>query len=44
MSPKSLLRHPQVVSTLDELSGGGFHRILGEPQLDPSKIRRVLGV
>ena len=42
MSPKSLLRHPQVVSSLDELSGGRFHRILGDSQLDPSKIRRVL--
>ncbi|MFN0008748.1 MAG: 2-oxoglutarate dehydrogenase E1 component [Planctomycetota bacterium] len=28
MSPKSLLRHPRVVSTLDELATGGFRRIL----------------
>ena len=33
MSPKSLLRHPKAVSTLDELSTeahGGFQRILGD--------------
>src|SRR5262249_7676030 len=28
MTPKSLLRHPQCVSTLDELAGGKFHRVL----------------
>ena len=28
MSPKSLLRHPKVVSTLDECAGGSFQRII----------------
>jgi 2-oxoglutarate dehydrogenase E1 component len=28
MTPKSLLRHPQATSSLEELSGGGFHRVL----------------
>ena len=28
MTPKSLLRHPQCVSTLDELAQGRFHRVL----------------
>jgi 2-oxoglutarate dehydrogenase E1 component len=28
MTPKSLLRHPRAVSTLDELATGRFHRIL----------------
>ncbi|HEV8112646.1 MAG TPA: 2-oxoglutarate dehydrogenase E1 component [Planctomycetota bacterium] len=32
MSPKSLLRHPKVVSTLDELATGRFHRILPDPR------------
>ena len=32
MSPKSLLRHRQVLSGLDELSEGRFQRILGDPQ------------
>jgi 2-oxoglutarate dehydrogenase E1 component len=30
MTPKSLLRHPQCVSTLDELAGGKFHRVLAD--------------
>jgi len=30
MSPKSLLRHPQAVSRLEELAGGGFHEVLEE--------------
>ena len=42
MSPKSLLRHPQVVSGLDELSEGRFQRILGDLQVEPSGVRRVL--
>ena len=31
MSPKSLLRHPLVVSTLDELSDGHFEEVLDDP-------------
>ena len=42
MSPKSLLRHRQVLSGLDELSEGRFQRILGDPQVEPSGVRRVL--
>lgn len=30
MSPKSLLRHPLAVSSLDELSSGVFHNVIGE--------------
>jgi len=30
MTPKSLLRHPRAVSTLEELSEGRFHRILAD--------------
>jgi len=30
MTPKSLLRHPQCVSTLDELASGRFHRVLAD--------------
>ncbi len=29
-SPKSLLRHPRAVSTLDEVAGGRFERVLGD--------------
>ena len=30
MSPKSLLRHPLAVSSLEELSTGVFHNVIGE--------------
>ena len=42
MAPKSLLRHPKVVSTLDDLASGSFRRILSERVADPSAVRRVL--
>lgn len=43
MSPKSLLRHPKVVSTLDELSQGAFQRILPDPTAPaPEKVTRIL--
>jgi 2-oxoglutarate dehydrogenase E1 component len=31
MSPKSLLRHKQAVSSMDELASGKFHPVIGEP-------------
>jgi 2-oxoglutarate dehydrogenase E1 component len=42
MSPKSLLRHPRAVSSLDELAEGGFRRILADEETEPSEVRRVL--
>ncbi|MCK6505886.1 2-oxoglutarate dehydrogenase E1 component [Myxococcota bacterium] len=42
MSPKSLLRHPQCVSTLDELANGSFQRVIGDGQVDLSTARRVV--
>ena len=42
MAPKSLLRHPAVVSSLDDLSNGGFRRILSDRSADPTAIRQVL--
>lgn len=42
MTPKSLLRHPKVVSTLDDLSKGGFEQIIGDPLVKPKKVKRVL--
>jgi 2-oxoglutarate dehydrogenase E1 component len=41
MTPKSLLRHPKVVSTLDELADGAFHPVLDDPA-GPSGARRVV--
>jgi 2-oxoglutarate dehydrogenase E1 component len=43
MSPKSLLRHKEAVSTIDELAGGRFHNVLDETdELDRSKVERVI--
>jgi len=43
MSPKSLLRHPMAVSTLDELSSGTFQNAIGEvDELDSKAVDRVV--
>lgn len=43
MTPKSLLRHPQVVSTLEECEHGGFQRVLPDPlERGQQRIDRVL--
>ena len=44
MTPKSLLRNKEAVSTLDDLATGSFHTVLGEPvaAIDPKKVRRVI--
>ncbi len=43
MTPKSLLRHKDAVSTLDELSNGRFRTVIGEVDpLDPKAVTRVI--
>ena len=42
MSPKSLLRHKLAISTLDELTNGQFHPILGEREIDDEKVTRLV--
>jgi 2-oxoglutarate dehydrogenase E1 component len=43
MSPKSLLRHPDATSTLDELATGTFETVIDDNEVDdPSKVTRVL--
>ena len=42
MTPKSLLRHPKAVSSLDELATGRFHRILPDAQGLVEHVDRVL--
>jgi 2-oxoglutarate decarboxylase len=40
-TPKSLLRHPRAVSTLQEFTAGGFHEILGD-SVEPDQVGRVV--
>lgn len=43
MTPKSLLRHKDAISSLDELSNGEFRRVIGEiDALDTKKVTRVI--
>jgi len=43
MSPKSLLRHKQATSTLEELANGQFRPVIGETDaIEPDKVRRVV--
>ncbi|MDF0652459.1 MAG: 2-oxoglutarate dehydrogenase E1 component [Nitrospira sp.] len=42
MTPKSLLRHPQAISTLEDLAQGRFRRILFDRTVKPEQVRRVL--
>ena len=42
MSPKSLLRHPMAVSTLDDLAKGEFHEVIDDLTADAPNVKRVL--
>ncbi|MEL0081434.1 MAG: 2-oxoglutarate dehydrogenase E1 component, partial [Gammaproteobacteria bacterium] len=42
MSPKSLLRHKQSVSTLDELTDQQFQLVIDDQQVDADKVTRVV--
>jgi 2-oxoglutarate dehydrogenase E1 component len=42
MTPKSLLRHPKVGSSLDDLAQGHFERMLADVAVAPGQARRVL--
>ncbi len=41
-SPKSLLRHPKVLSNTSDLTTGAFKETIDDTSADPSKIKRVL--
>ncbi len=43
MSPKSLLRHKQATSSLEEMAGSGFQPVLGETDdIDPAAVKRLV--
>jgi 2-oxoglutarate dehydrogenase E1 component len=42
LTPKSLLRHPRVISSLEDLAEGRFEKILGDQSVRLSQCRRLL--
>ncbi len=42
MTPKSLLRHPKVVSPLEDFANGSFQPVLDDPTADPKKIEKLV--
>jgi 2-oxoglutarate dehydrogenase E1 component len=42
MTPKSLLRHPRCVSSLQSLAEGRFEELLDDAAVDPARVRRVV--
>jgi len=42
MSPKSLLRHPEVISPKEDFLKGGFKEIIDDGKADPGKVTRLL--
>ncbi len=42
MSPKSLLRHPKVVSKISEFTKGSFKELIPDAYADTSKVKKVL--
>jgi 2-oxoglutarate dehydrogenase E1 component len=41
-TPKSLLRHPGAVNTLDEIADGAFHRVLPDTEVSGENVKRIL--
>ncbi len=41
-TPKSLLRHPRCVSSLDAFSKGGFNEVIDDPQANPDQVTRLV--
>ena len=41
-TPKSLLRHPSVVSSANELATGSFQEVLDDPIADPKKVKSLV--
>lgn len=43
MSPKSLLRHPEVTSSVDQLAKGKFEELIDDEQVDKKEIQILVG-
>jgi 2-oxoglutarate dehydrogenase E1 component len=41
-TPKSLLRHPKCISSLDEFSKGGFQEIMDDKTANPESVRKLV--
>jgi len=41
-TPKSLLRHPYCISSLDDLTSGGFREVIDDPGANPEKITKLV--
>ncbi len=41
-TPKSLLRHPQVVSKIEELAVGSFNEVIDDPVAEPDLVEKVV--
>ena len=41
-TPKSLLRHTEAVSTLNQIAEGSFQRVIPDDSVDPTRVGRVL--
>ncbi len=41
-TPKSLLRHPQCVSSMEDFTTGGFKEVLDDISADPDKIKKLI--
>jgi len=42
MTPKSLLRHPECVSMLDDFATGGFRELIDDAEADPKQVERLV--
>lgn len=41
-TPKSLLRHPDVISTVEELASGTFLELMDDPTAEPDLVKKVI--
>jgi 2-oxoglutarate dehydrogenase E1 component len=42
MSPKSLLRHPECVSKLEDFTSGGFQEMIDDTEVDVKNVEKLI--